>query len=89
MEDSGIRKSKNGDIPDDNDDGAPKKKVPVVLPVGVLGETTFLLLECTEIKNIIESGAKPSGALQTADDWLRLKVGPRIYEQAVEHSPNS
>lgn len=69
--------------------GTAKKKVPVVLPHGVIGETTFLLLESTEIKNILESGGKPSGALQTADDWLRLKVGPRIFEQAVEHSPNS
>lgn len=66
-----------------------KKMVPVVLPNGVLGDTTFLLLESTEIKKLLESGGKPTGAMQTADDWLRMKVGPRTYEQALEHSPNS
>lgn len=89
VEDPQDATRKSADIDTNNRTGTAKKKVAVVLPHGVIGETTFLLLESTEIKNILESGGKPSGALQTADDWLRLKVGPRIFEQAVEHSPNS
>jgi len=61
----------------------------ITLPKDVIGKTTFILLESTEIKKILEGGSKPSGALQTADDWLRLKVGPRVFEQALEHSPDS
>ncbi|ODM97103.1 Thioredoxin domain-containing protein 6 [Orchesella cincta] len=68
----------------------PKKKmIPVEIPEGVIGPTTFILLESAEIKKIVEGGGKASGALKTADDWLMLKVGPLKLETALEHSPYS
>ncbi|CAL8090353.1 unnamed protein product [Orchesella dallaii] len=68
----------------------PKKKmIPIVLPEGILGPTTFIMLESAEIKKILEGGGTASGALKTADDWLMLKIGPKKLQDAVEHSPYS
>jgi hypothetical protein len=64
------------------------KTAPIPIPDGILGETVLLLLECEEIKELADKGLTPtSRVLKTADDFLRVKVGPIKYADAVAHAP--
>jgi hypothetical protein len=68
-----------------------KKMIPIKLPDGLLGDTLIMLLESLEIRKMIAAGKKPDveSLLQTADDYIQLKVGPVDYKDALEHSPYS
>lgn len=67
----------------------PKKKMlDVPVPEGLIGEAVFLLLEHEEIKALAMKKQKPYNTLlTTADDWLRMRVGPVKYDDAVEYAP--
>ncbi|CAG7818128.1 unnamed protein product [Allacma fusca] len=68
-----------------------KKMLTIRLPEGLLGDTLIMLLESLEIRKMIVAGKKPDveSLLQTADDYIQLKVGPVDYKDALEHSPYS
>jgi len=70
----------------------PKKKTtqPVPLPEGILGDTIALLLMNEEINELNEKGLPaPSDLLASADDIIRVKVGPVKYTDAVKHASTS
>lgn len=97
-DDMPVRKqSFTGDEDDNNalSAKAPKKKrkklLEVKLPEGLMGDTLILLLESLEIRKMMNAGKKPDveSLLQTADDYIQLKVGPVDYKDAQEHAPYS
>jgi hypothetical protein len=50
-----------------------------------------MLLESLDVRRMITTGNRPprDSLLQTADDYLLLKIGPVIHKDAVEHAPYS
>ncbi len=67
-----------------------KKTIDVPIPEGLVGDVVALLLEHEEIKELAKKRQKPFNTLlQSADDWVRLKVGPVKYTDALEVAPYS
>jgi len=67
------------------------KTIAVHIPPEILGDTHFMLLEVVDLRKMMTQGKRPAptSPLQTADDYLQVKVGPILYQDAVEHAPFS
>jgi hypothetical protein len=60
----------------------------VPLPEGLIGECQMVLLEQESIRELAAKKQKPFDTLlQTADDWIRMRVGPLKFSDAVELVP--
>jgi hypothetical protein len=62
--------------------------IPIPLPDELEGDTLLFLLESSEIKKLLGQQSDQT-CLQTADDFIKVKVGPEDFTEAKENAPNS
>jgi len=69
----------------------PKKviMIPVPLPDELVGDTLLFLLESMEIKKLMKEENAEKPFLHTADDYIRMKVGPEGFQDARDTAPTS
>lgn len=63
--------------------------IPVPLPDELVGDTLLFLLESIEMKKLMEQENVEKPLLESADDYIRLKVGPEDYQDALDNFPKS
>ncbi|XP_035712647.1 thioredoxin domain-containing protein 3 homolog isoform X3 [Folsomia candida] len=64
------------------------RKVPIPLPDELVGDMLLFLLESVQVVRQKEQDKDVTLAM-TADDYLRSRVGPPNYQDAVDSEPNS